>query len=218
MIALENADKNFHKESISGPSSRGLLPWHPYRICLASPPNCGKTSCMMNLCAREDPPFERIIVMHASDTTAEYDILEDFEMYAGEVPPISEFDGKQKTLLIIDDFPFVSLSKEKKMVLDRIFGFCSTHMNTSIMVACQDMFTIPPNIRRCCSFYCLWRSPDKASMRTISARIGHPIERILDETNCSFHDFICVDMTGRYPHLLLRKNFFEPILIDEDVS
>ena len=39
-------------------------------------------------------------------------------MYAGEVPPISEFGGKKKTLLIIDDFPFVSISKEKKMIIE----------------------------------------------------------------------------------------------------
>ena len=218
IVPIECADKEFHNRSNSGPKTGGILPHHPYRICLTSPPNCGKTSTMMNICAREDPPFERIIVMHASETTIEYELLDEYELFVGEVPPLTEFDGEKKTLLLIDDFPFFALKKEDKQTLDRVFGFCSTHMNTSIMLACQDMFTVPTSIRRCCDWYILWNSPDKLTLKTISARIGHPIDRILKETDCKFHDNITIDMTGRYPHLMLRKNIFEPIEIDEDVK
>ena len=133
ILAIPCADKGFHEKWTP---HRDLLNLpHPWRSLYCGIPNCGKTNMIKNMLIRANPPFEKVIVVHCSpEFTKEYDDLDNTEIIA-EIPNPTEFDGEEKTLVILDDIDLTALSKDQKGNLDRLFGFVSTHMNVSVCLS-----------------------------------------------------------------------------------
>lgn len=126
IIPIRNRDKTFHERWYPG---RNLLDIpHPFRMVLASKPNCGKTTVILNVILRVtlgEHPFERIMIIHCgSDHTREYDDL-DKDMLA-EIPAPEDFPSDQKILCVIEDLGFLDLSVGQRSRL-QIFLPTSPH-------------------------------------------------------------------------------------------
>ncbi len=201
----ENADKDFHEEWGKGRKPMNIP--HPFRCVLCGPPNCGKTSMIMNLLEKNRPMFEEVIVIHCDpEYTKEYDGIG--AVMTNEIPEPSAWNGDKKTLVILDDLEYKNLNKEQKRNLDRLFGFVSTHKNISCCLSAQDAFNIPTGVRRCANLWVLWKIDDEDSIKVLSRKIrlsAGKITKIFNDLLLEPHDSLMVDNTAKSPYKL-RKN------------
>jgi len=217
IIPLPNQDKFFHESWKKGDD---LLDFpHPSRICLTAKPNLGKTTIMKNILLRQYPPFAEVFVIHCdADYTQEYaDLGEDVKMLSN-IPAPESWEGKKKTLVIIDDVEIKLMNKDQKRNLDRLFGYVSTHKNISVMISAQDAFNLMPIVRRCCNVFILWKGTDKDSMATLARKIGSDKNELMTlfKKFCKKpRDSIWFDMTANTP-ASLRLNGYEIIKKEND--
>lgn len=209
IIAIENADKAFHERWY--PKRNMLNIPHPFRACLLGPPNVGKTTVIKNMIIRQYPPFEEIFVIHCDpDNTHEYDDLGEEVHMLGEIPAPEEWEGINKTLVVIDDLELKTLKGDQKRNLDRLFGYVSTHKNISVMLTSQDPFNVPPIVRRCSNLWILWRCPDLDSMAVCARKTGmraNNFNTIFNRHLLDTKDSLWMDSTDKTPYPL-RKNGF----------
>ena len=210
LIAISNSDKNFHER---WKKSRNLLNFpHPFRAVLMGPPNKGKSTTIKNLILRSSPAFKEIFCIHCdADYTSEWDDI-GVKMLK-EIPSPDQWEGKVKTLVILDDVEFKSLSKIQKANLDRLVGFVSTHKNISVCITSQDVFNIPAIVRRCSNLWVLWKSNDIISMSSVAGKSGMILEEfksIFDNLITEDRDSLWIDNTSGSP-APLRKNGYEII-------
>ena len=166
IIPIPNLDKGFHEKWTP---DRDLMNFpHPFRAVLAARPNSGKTCVILNIILRvaQSPrPFRKIIVVHCDpESTKEYDRVK--ATLLADIPKPSEFAGDCKTLVILEDLDFLAMKKVQKGRLDRLFGYCSTHKNVSVIATSQNTFSVPPNVRRCANLFVLWSSHDLDALST----------------------------------------------------
>src|SRR6266568_2721514 len=114
------------------------LTWkHPFTCLVAGPTGCGKTQFTIRLVKNAktiiDPPPEKILWCYSVHQKA-FEELTDVEFHEG-IPEISLFDGKQKTLLILDD-----LMHETDDRVTKIFTKISHHMAVSVLYLTQKIF------------------------------------------------------------------------------
>ena len=172
MIDIPNQDKAFHESWEEGDDPLDFP--HPFRILLASGgrPNRRKTNTIKNIIVRQQPPFEKIYLIHCGGkVTKEY---EDFNVELLEdIPaPYDEeiFDPEVKTLLVLEDLNFKSFNKIQRKNIDRIYGYTSTHQNCSILCTSQGFFSIPVMIRKMSNVIIVWKTQDMDSLETIRRR------------------------------------------------
>jgi ABC-type phosphate/phosphonate transport system ATPase subunit len=168
LIHLKNADKHFHEKWTQKRDPLNIP--HPYRACIIGKPNSGKTSVIKNILVRADPPFETVTVVHCDEFTEEY--ADVGATVLTQVPSLDHFDRELKNLLIIDDISFKNLDPEEKKLLDRCFGYISTHKNVSIMLTSQVFHSIPINIRLCANMFIMWKSNDMRQMSEVADKVG----------------------------------------------
>ncbi len=210
LAIFPNRDKAFH-EKWTSKRARLNLP-HPFRCVLSGPPNCGKTSMILNILMENRPFFEEVIVVHCDpEYTKEYDDVN--AIMTDEIPPPDAFEGKKKTLVILDDLEYKNLPHDQKSNLDRLFGFVSTHKNISCCLTAQDLFNIPAGVRRCSNVWVLWKIDDLDSISTMARKINHSakeIRDIFDQHIDDRHTSIMFDNTQKTPYPI-RKNGTEVI-------
>lgn len=207
IIALPNTDKTFHEKWYKGRNMLNIP--HPARICCIGPPNCGKGTVVKNLILRQKPVFEEIFVIHCDPKyTKEWDDID--PVMLDKVPKMDEWEGEVKTLVILDDLEFKTMNNEQKRNLDRLFGYCSTHKNISVILCAQDTFNVPPIVRRCSNLWVLWKMQDMDSLANTARKTGMKaanFNTIFNELMMDNHDSLWIDTTSgtKYP---LRKNGF----------
>jgi len=199
LIRIPNRDKTFHESWYPG---RNLLNIpHPFRAILAGPPNRGKSTICKNLLLRADPPFEQVIVVHYDLETKEYDDLKGEHFFLlNTIPNVSEFSGKRKTFIILDDLPIKQLKKDQQILLNRLYGYMSTHKNISICLCSQDAYEIPVLVRRSSNLWVLWKGVDHISLKQLSKRGG--CENLMDLMKRYLHisyDSIWLDSSPNSP-------------------
>lgn len=212
LIALPNADKAFHEK---WDDKRNMLNIpHPFRMLCLGPPNVGKSTVVKNILIRAKPQFQEVVVIHCdAEYTKEYDDLGENVEILSNVPAPEEWEGLVKTLVVIDDMEFKGMNKEQKRNLDRLFGYCSTHKNISIILCSQDAFNVPPIVRRCTNVFVLWKSPDMDSMSGVARKTGMKVDefkQLFRDVLPQFRDSLWIDITSKTPYPL-RKNGFEMI-------
>ena len=212
IIPLPNADKAFHEK---WDDKRDMLNIpHPFRMLCLGPPNVGKSTIVKNILIRAKPEFEEVVVVHIdSEYTKEYNDLGDNVEILNEIPAPEDWEGRVKTLVVLDDLEFKGMNKQQKRNLDRLFGFVSTHKHISCILCSQDAFNVPCVVRRCSNIYVLWKCPDLDSMAILARKANmKPAEmkNIFDNLMTNFRDSLWIDMTDKtlYP---LRKNGYEII-------
>lgn len=186
----------------------------PFRAILAACPNSGKSMVCKNIALYARPLYERIVVVSCSKDTKDYDELEP-NIVLDRLPSIESFDRNYKNLLIIDDYkPKKSIDKA---LLDRFFGFVSSHCNTTILYCTQDLFALnSPVIRRMSNIFFLWAGSDDQQITMIGKRVGlgkngdDILKQIFKELHFKKHDSLCIDLTNNTP-AKLRMNIFQVI-------
>ena len=209
LAMIHSSDKTFHESYKEGDDLLNFT--HPFRAVLCGPPHSGKSLCIKNLIIRQNPMFEKIMVLHCDENASEYDDV-GAEILT-EIPEPNEFDGAEKTLVVIDDAEVNKLSKQQYRCLDRLVGYVSTHKNVSVCIASQDSFSIPPIARKCANLYILWKPRDIDSLKTIGRRTGiksDEFKKLFDEHIVNHYDSIWIDLTHNSP-APLRKNGYELI-------
>lgn len=202
---FDNADKKWHEKWEDNRDIMNIP--HPFRCVLCGPPNCGKTSMIFNLLVANKPYFKEIIVIHCDpEYTKEYDNVN--AIMTDEIPSPDQFEGKKKTLVILDDLEYKNLSTDQKKNLDRLFGFVSTHKNISVCLSAQDVFNIPSGVRRCCNLWVLWKINDLDAVSRLARRVNYTskqINQLFKDNITNNHDSIMIDNTHKTPYPL-RKN------------
>lgn len=172
IIPLPNADKKFHEKWYEG---RNLLNFpHPFRACIISLPNCGKTCVVKNILLRQDLPFKKLFVVHIDGNYAEeYEDVQPTK-YLDEIPPPNSpmFDGKEKSLIILEDLEYKFMKRHELKNLDRLMGYVSTHKNVSVCIFRQDAFNIPVSVWRMSNVWILGKYNDLDSLWTLSRKSG----------------------------------------------
>ncbi len=200
IIVFENADKAFH-EHWSPTRSKLNIP-HPFRACIVATPNCGKTNTIFNLILHhgcdskkgENKPFEKVYIVHCSEHSREYDMVGAERLE--EIPSPAFFDGKKKTLVILEDLAFDGLSRTFKTRVSRLFAFVSTHCSVSVCATLQDFYSAPPILKRCSNLMIVYPAMDQTSLASVSKKVGlHKDElKMLFKRYCkNNHDSIWID-------------------------
>lgn len=208
LLTFKNPDKKWHEKWQVG---RGMMNIpHPFRCVLCGPPNCGKTSTVLNLIAAQSPEFKLVVVIHCDpEHTKEYDGLP--VVMCASIPSPDQWDDSEKTLVILDDLEYKTLIPPQKKALDRLFGYVSTHRNVSVCLTAQDVFNTTPSVRRMTNVWCLWKLRDMDCITILSRKMGIPaktLKRLFEENIEDSHDFILVDNTHKSPYPI-RKNGVE---------
>ena len=154
-----NPDKLAHDKPPTDQSA--IWPLHPFRALFVSQPGGGKRQTCLELIGRHPKPFDTILVMHHDPKgTTEYQILGDQVKLIGEddLPDPEYFDRSLRNLLVIDEINLADKKPAQRKKFDRLFNYCSTHCSLSIIMQCQDAFTVPVSIRRAVNHWALWRS------------------------------------------------------------
>lgn len=205
LAVFPNEDKLWHEKWNKNRNIMNIP--HPFRCVICGPPNCGKTSMILNLLMSNRPYFEKVIVIHCDpEYTKEYNDI-DAEMM-NEIPCPNEWEGLCKTLVILDDLEYKDMPKEQKRNLNRLFGFVSTHKNISVCLSAQDAFNIPPGVRRCANLWVLWKIDDMDCIKALSRKIrlsAKKITELFEDNLENRHDSIMVDNTDNSPYRI-RKN------------
>jgi hypothetical protein len=210
LIIIQNKDKLFHEKWTKGRDMINLP--HPFRMVCLGKPNCGKGIVIKNILLKADPPFQDLFIIHCDpDFTEEWDDLGG--QMLPEIPNPDDWAGEVKTLVVLDDLEFKSMSKIQKRNLDRLFGFVSTHKNISICLAAQDTFNVPPIVRRCSNVWVLWKNDDLDSLASTARKTGMSSQNfntIFNELMMNTHDSLWIDNTSGTPYPL-RKNGYTVI-------
>ena len=176
------------------------------------PPNVGETTTIKHIILRAKPQFEEVVVIHCdAEYTKEWlDI--DCEMLS-EIPAPENWEGRVKTLVILDDIEYKGMDKTQKRNLDRLFGFVSTHKHISVALTSQDPFNVPPIVKRCSNLWVLWRCPDLDAMSVVARKTGMKaagFNSIFNQLMLEKKDGLWMDMTDKSPYPM-RKNGFNII-------
>jgi len=192
------------------------LTWkHPFTCLVSGPTGCGKTQFTIKLLkfAREivEPAPEKIIWCYGVYQEAFEELSGHAEFHEG-LPQIETFDGKQKTLLILDD-----LMHETDDRVTKIFTKISHHMDVSVMYLTQNIFfggkqnrTIGLNAH----YLVLFRNPRDATQVAHLARQMYPgkskflVEAFKDATSEPF-SYLLMDLKpDTEEKLRVRANVF----------
>ena len=203
-VAPPNPDKWDHEKAEDKVNDDPLNYLHPFRACVAGKPNSGKTNYALALIARQTPPFERIVVWHSDGEAGEYTHRGVVAEVVRECPPIDTWKAGRKELLVIDDVAISEKNRgEQAEIIDRTFGFASTHRGLSIICTAQNMVQqIPINVRRMCNVFAYWSPTDKDQLPKYARAAQQSLENmealinLVDEQR-SQHAFIVVDLTSR---------------------
>jgi hypothetical protein len=182
LIPIDNPDKKFHEK---WDTKRDMLNFpHPYRAILVGVPNCGKSTTMMNIIVRANPPFQKLVVIHADwQNTHEYDSLgtgDDSVSIIGHIPPPEEIAGDVKTLIVIDDLDFKAFNKNDISNVCKLFSYVSTHKNVSIMLSRQTFHDIPIAVRRCSNLFIFWPNHDTSDLERIARKVNLTPKQFVD--------------------------------------
>jgi hypothetical protein len=211
LTVIHNADKTWHEKWDEG---RNLCNFpHPFRALLIGKPGCGKTSVAQNILLRQSPHFERLIIAHVDgDYSQEWDSCDPTEV-VDDIPDFKSIDGTSKTLIVFEDFDVDNLNRGQRHLLSRLFGYCSTHKNCSIILCQQDPSAVPPLIRRLSNIFVLWKGLDMRILDFYATKMGFTKGRIIDIFDRYIkneHDSVWLDVTPHTP-APLRINCYEVV-------
>ena len=214
LVQFPNRDKDGKHEQWYPGRSLADFP-HPFRMVISAIPHCGKTNLIKNIilhCQTGLIPFKKIIIVHGSSGTKEYEDVRPTSLLHEMPPAKSFFENKEKTLLVIDDFECCELKKKDRANLSELFRFVSSHHDVSIIFSFQSFFDITPIVRKCTSIYIIFKPRSRQEISVTANRIG--IDKVLFQNMMTRllkqrWDSICIDNTLGTEHPF-RLNLFQP--------
>jgi hypothetical protein len=208
ILVIPSKEKDFHEKWYEDRDELNFP--HPFRMCLTSTPNSGKTNLCKNILIKSKPIFEKIYLFHYDVDCEEYDDCDVKKLKKIPNPKNKMFQKGVKSLIIIEDCKIVN--KSELANLDRLFGYTSTHLGLSIIYICQEFYIIPAVIRRMCNVFAIWKkSSDFESLFYIGRKFGlnkQEFMQIIQQCK-SRYDFILFDNSGSPDKI--RINGYTPI-------
>lgn len=219
---------------------------HPSRHLITGLPNSGKSTLALSVIAQAKPNWDEIILIHARyfDPTLESKDPKDLEISGDEIK-IPEYEGveftcalrsipmgysffkryqddkgSKKNLLIIDDVELLEWAngkRDRKVALNKLFSYQSTHHGLSIIITCQDPTTqLSPSVRRECNIYTIFKGRDRNAIQYMAQCLGFPKNVLVHIFSLckSNHDSVTFDFTDGSPYPL-RFNVINPIELIE---
>lgn len=186
---------------------------------------------VLNLILRQDPPFNKIYLLHPDlkntmddddeeeKKVKEYHSIDFIPLYGIPDPvyfkPVDKKDAKLKRLLVIDDMELRTLNKDEKKRLNKVLSYSSSHYNMSVFITSQDIFTqLNVAVVRFCNVFMVFPYSSINYNQMLLNRFGIPKklqEKIIDEMkNYGTHDSLCIDRTENSP-CPFRKNLYQPL-------
>src|SRR5208282_3623143 len=111
---------------------------HPFTAILAGPTGCGKTQFTVRFMREVNkimtPPPDKIVYYYGEYQNL-FSQYPNIEFNQGLQFDVSQFDGRQRVLMVLDD-----LMAESGDDVERIFTKFSNHRNISIMYLSQNLF------------------------------------------------------------------------------
>ena len=172
---------------------------HPFSAIISGPSGCGKTNFTLrfidHLGYMVKPAIEKIIWCYGIYQEI-FDKYTQVQFHEG-LPDLSIFDGKQKTLLILDD-----LMSETDERVTKLFTKISHHMNVSILYLTQNLFYSGKHTRTIslnAHYFVLFKNVRDSTQVAILARQMFPgkanfmIEAFHDATMAPF-GYLLVDL------------------------
>ncbi len=209
LILLPNPDKQYDEKWVKDRAVSNIP--CPFRMILAGGVNKGKSTVIKNILMHAKPLYDRLIIVCCDKSTEDYNDLEP-HMVTDKLPSVNSFDNKHKNCLVIDDYR--AKTQADKNLLDRLFGYVSSHKRTSILMAVQDLFAIySPTIQRMVNLFVIWSSHDRNQFRMICNRVGmneEEMDQIFKDLKFGPRDSLMIDMTPNTP-ARFRKNIFDVI-------
>lgn len=219
MVVIKNVEKDSGgwMERWDKPKNRsaGLIP-HPFRLLALGGVGRGKTNSCKNIFLKHQGQktrkFKRLIIITCDANSQEW--LDCDPEYVGEnIPDLGQFDGKEKTCLVIDDYEHAKASKEEQKRLSTLMRYVSSHRNVSVMVSYQSFFDTPSICRKCANCFMIYKPNSRQECTTIENRVGLEKGTLADlfADRCSgIYDHVFIDKTIGTPYPL-RKNIYEPL-------
>lgn len=202
---IENRDKSAWQETKWMGDHLTLK--RPFRLCCCGSPGSGKTLFAWNVGLRRAhghgaKPWSRVIVWSPHGDAGEWGPA-DVTDFRKELPPFddTEYWGpmKEPCLLVCDDVMLTrgALRKDYENI-DKVFSFCSTHHNWSIIVCAQVLSQIDLNFKRFMNCWALWKPRDLLASIRLASIVGlskREMEALLDRLQGP-HDCVMIDSTG----------------------
>ena len=187
---------------------------HPFTATISGPTGCGKTQFTFKLLENAvqmiDPPPSKVWYCYG-----EYQPLFSkypYVIYNEGLPDITQFDGKEPILLVIDD-----LMQETNDTVAKIFTKVSHHRNMSVLYITQNIFpknTHSRTISLNSHYLVLFKNPRDAGQFTTLARQMYPnsskfaVEAFKDATDEPY-GYLLIDLKpDTNERLRLRTNIF----------
>lgn len=187
---------------------------HPFTSLVCGPTGCGKTKFIFRLIENAEkmisPSPTRILYCYGEYQSlfAQYPKLE----FQEGLPDVSKFDGKEPTLVIIDD-----LMDEMNSDTEKLFTRISHHRNVSVIFVTQNMFSKNKYARTVSlnsHYMILFKNPRDVSQFAVLAKQMYPncskfaIEAYKDATGCPY-GYLLVDLKpDMEEQYRLRTNIF----------
>ena len=175
---------------------------HPFTAIVSGPTQCGKSTFVLRLIRNAStmihPPPQDIIYCYSEYQSAFMGPgLQTVEFHEG-LPETDRFDGKRRTLLVIDD-----LMDEAGESVSKIFTKISHHRNVSVVFLTQNLFHKNKHMRTMSlntHYMILFKNPRDVTQFAALARQMYStgwkfaVEAFKDATSSTAHGYLLVDL------------------------
>jgi hypothetical protein len=180
---------------------------HTFTGICAGPTGCGKTELMKNIILNAEemisPSPHRIIWYYAeSQPKLEHSLVPAGVEFREGLPELSEFDGKDPVLLVVDDF-----MSECSSEITKLFTKGSHHRNLSIWFLMQNFFHQGKEIRSItlnAHYVILFKNPrDKQQVKVLARQMFDKDARFMEEAfvdaTSEPHGYLLIDLKQATP-------------------
>jgi hypothetical protein len=222
-MAIHTEDK---KKLVCHPQQPHNLSMAPNRVVLlTAPPNRGKSSTCLQICARS-APFHKVFVIHGTPGTQEYDII-DHEVLHSCPPPqfwkdqAKEAKGKPQCIIIDDYSVGEGVSKEERKNIEMLVRTIASHLGYLVLITAHSHTNIPAKWRRCATTHVTWPPADRTSWRYLASGMNlGPKQLVAAFEKCKQsplgkHSFVLYEMDPPPGRSACRIDGDKPFDIDE---
>ena len=219
IIGFENPDK-IHNETYT--KGRNALDFpKPFIMVMSGRPGCGKTNALMNLIVhwqRGKKPFKQIHIVHGSEFSQEYEIL-DATTIRPDIPSYTEYeDVDVHKLIIIDDYDFTALTSDTQKKISELVRFGASHHCISLVFINQSFFRLPKIIKDMANVFLIFRPIDLDELNSLGRRIGFKkgvLRSLFNDKLPHWRDSLLINLIPSNPYGRYWKNLHEPLEIGD---
>lgn len=204
---LPNEDKDGWQEELDHNNLANFR--RGFKMLISGRPSSGKTNLIKSLIIHQEPEFDEILICHIDKSTKEYDDTDGKMIDISELPEPDEIDTESKILVILEDADFDGVSRNNREKINKYLRYICSHRGLSLIIVCQDPFSVPPTYRKKIDVFILFRF-DPTTLAILAKKCETTKEEfkyLFEHHITGRHDCLCVDLTGS-PYLI-RKNLFE---------